>query len=178
MGMSKVEQEHLEDLLGRYPFRERFQRLLTQMQDILEALGLLEKVTINLDLLGQAVLNYFEDIDRLKSFEGINKVNEDKIYAYTTFWLLREKPIQLLTDEVAYDSIFVNEKVYTAILISKMLCEAEINPDSSNPRLMPYIKLLYYNFKYRNFTQQSLELMVSAFFCGCKFLSNKEDSDT
>ena len=64
------DREHIRYLMKNYQFEARFKSLLTQMQDILEALGILDKVTINTELLGQAVLNYFEDIDRLKNFEG------------------------------------------------------------------------------------------------------------
>ena len=68
-----------------------------------------------------------------------------------------------------YEYLYINEKVFTCMLISKMLKEAGVDPDSNNPRLMPFLKLIYYNFKFRTFTQQSLELMITAFFCGCKF---------
>lgn len=169
MGLSEKEKEHIEYLLKKYSFEKRYESLLTQIQDVLEALGILEKVRIDTDLLGQAVLNYFEDIDRLKKFEGIKRTNEDKIYSYETFWLLRDKPIQIIADDLPYEYLYINEKVFTCILISKMMREAGISPDSNNPHLLIFLKLLYYNFKFRNYTQQSIELMISAFFCGCEF---------
>lgn len=169
MDSKEKELEHIRFLMEKYDFEKRYENLLIQMQDILEGLGILDKVEINTDLLGQAVLNYFEDVDRLKEFEDIKRTNEDKIYGYETFWLLRDKPIQITDNNMSYEYLYVNEKVFTWMLISKMLKEANIDPDSSNPRLMPFLKLLYYNFKFRNFTQQSLEMMVTAFFCGCKF---------
>lgn len=169
MDSKEKELEHIRYLMETYDFEKRFKNLLTQMQDVLEGLGILDKVTINTDLLGQAILNYFEDVDRLKNFEGIDRTNEDKIYSYETFWLLRDKPIQITDSDIPYEYLYINEKVFTWMLISKMLKEAEISPDSKNPKLMPFLKLLYYNLKFRNFTQQSLEIMITAFFCGCKF---------
>lgn len=169
MDSKEKEREHILYLLNRYDFEKRYMNLLTQIQDILEGLGILDKVYINTDLLGQAVLNYFEDVDRLKEFEGIERTNEDKIYGYETFWLLRDKPIQVTDNSMPYEYLYINEKVFTCILISKMLREVKISPDSKNSRLMIFLKLLYYNFKFRNYTQQSLEMMITAFFCGCEF---------
>lgn len=163
------EREHICYLMKKYNFEKRYKNLLIQIQDVLEGLGIMDIVEINKDLLGQAVLNYFEDIDRLKEFEGIKRTNEDKIYSYETFWLLRDKPIQLKGNDIPYKYLYINEKIFTWILISKMLKKAGIGPDSKNPQLMIFLKLLYYNFKFRNFTQQSLELMITAFFCGRGF---------
>lgn len=171
MDSNEKELEHIRYLMKKYNFEKRYKNLLIQIQDVLEGLGILDKVEINTDLLGQAVLNYFEDVDRLKEFEGINRTNEDKIYGYETFWLFRDKPIQLTSNDIPYEYLYINEKVFTCILISKMLRDANISPDSKNPRLMPFLKLIYYNFKFRNFTQQSLEMMITAFFCGCNFSS-------
>lgn len=167
--MDSKDKEHIQYLMEKYDFKERYKNLLIQIQDVLEGLGILEKVTINADLLGQAVLNYFEDVDRLKEFEGINRTNEDKIYGYETFWLLRDKPIQIMDSDMPYEYLYINEKVFTWILVAKMLREAGIDPDDENQKLMSFLKLIYYNFKFRSFNQQSLELMITAFFCGCKF---------
>lgn len=71
----------------------------------------MDKVTINTDLLGQVVLNYFEDVDRLKKFEGIKRTNEDKIYGYETFWLLRDKPIQVIDSNMPNEYLYINETV-------------------------------------------------------------------
>ncbi len=169
MNPKERELEHIQYLMANYNFEERYRNLLIQIQDVLQGLGILDKVVINEDLLGQSVLNYFEDVDRLKEFEDIKRTNEDKIYGYETFWLLRDKPIQIIDSNLPYEYLFINEKVFTWMLISKMLKEACVDPDSNNPRLMPFLKLLYYNFKFRIFTQQSLEMMISAFFCGCTF---------
>ncbi len=174
MDSKEKEMEHIRYLMKNYNFEKRYENLLTQMQDVLEGLGILDKVSINTDLLGQAVLNYFEDIDRLKKFEGIERTNEDKIYGYETFWLLRDKPIQVVDSNMSDNYLYINEKVFTCILISKMLKEANIHPDSKNPRFLPFLQLLYYNFKYRNFTQQSLELTITAFFCACEFESSMQ----
>lgn len=161
--------KHFRALAAKYHIRERYENVLTQIQDVLEALGIMDKVVIDLNLLGFAILNYFEDIDRLKEFQQIERSNVDKIYSYGTFWLLREKPIQIMDKDIDSKFLHINEKVFTMVMVSKMLAEAGIGDHMENPKLLSFMELIYYNFKYRTFTQRSLELMVSAFFCGCKF---------
>jgi hypothetical protein len=41
------------------------------------------------------VLGYFSDIMRLKDFHKIERVNDLKILAYETSWLLKRKPLQI-----------------------------------------------------------------------------------
>ncbi len=166
--MSKEGQDFIQYLLDTYPVKERYTNILTQMQDILEAMGIIDDVYINTTLLGKAILDYFEDVDRLKKYEGIEHTNVDKIYGYETFWLLRRSPIQLPTEkELDAKYIHINEKVFEAIMIAKMLKEKNIKIDNCGDNLLPFMELLYYNFKYRIYTQKSLELAIKGFFCGC-----------
>jgi hypothetical protein len=39
----------------------------------------------------------------------------------------------------------------------------------NNTTMKTFQSLLFYNLKYRQVSQQSLELMIEAFFCGCDF---------
>ncbi len=165
-----MSKDYYEHLMEKYDIEDRYINLLTQIQDVLEAMGLIDLVSINEMILGKAVLSYFEDIDRLKEYEGINRANVCKIYGYETYWILRFKPINFLPEtDVSSKQLHINEKVMVTIIIAKMLEEMEISPDDSNDRLLEFMQLLFYNFKYRTFTQKSLELMINAFFCGCRF---------
>ncbi len=165
-----MSKEYYDELLEKYDIEDRYINLLTQIQDVLEAMGLLDDVYINEMLLGKAVLSYFEDIDRLKTYEGIDRTNVCKIYGYETYWILRFKPINYLhSADINTKQLHINEKVMVTIMIAKMLEEMCINPDDNNDRLLDFMQLLFYNFKYRTFTQKSLELMISAFFCGYRF---------
>lgn len=177
MDVNERKKEYFQELIQVYPFEERYRNILTQIQDILEALGVLDQVSINTDLLGQAILDYFEDIDRLKKYEDIERVNVDKIYAYETFWLLKRKPIQITSAEVRIEFLHINEKVFTFILIAKLLKEMQKGFDDTNPRMYPLIDLIYYNFKYRLYSQKTLELLISGFFCGCSFSNLEVDAN-
>lgn len=171
--MTKEEKdlEHIKYLEATYPMGERFRTILTQIQDLLEALNLMEKVRIDKRLLGEAILNYFEDIDRLKDFSEIDRANVNKIYSYEVFWILREKPIQIICDDMDVKFVHINEKICVALLFSNMLAEKNKGYDDYNADALSFMELLLYNFKYRVFSQKSLELMVSGFFCGCGFKS-------
>lgn len=161
--------EFYKYLVATYPIKERVTNILTQIQDVLEAMELMDYVNINTQVLGKAIFDYFEDIDRLKKYEGMDKINVEKIYAYETYWLIRRQPIQIVVDDIDEKYLHINEKVFTFILLAKMFRELNVDYDDTNPRLAKFIELLFYNFKYRLFTQKSLEMMISAFFCGASF---------
>ena len=137
-----------------------------QIQDVLTEMGIIDQVTINTELLGKAVVDYFEDIDRLKSFEDIPRVNVDKIYSYGMYWIMRRHPIRICDMNLDERFWYINEKVCIAILIPKLFAEMGMSMQMENPRFKGFLDLLYYNLKYRLYTQQTLELMIEAFFCG------------
>ncbi len=170
MSNTEDKKEYFKKLAEKYPIEERYKNLLTQIQDVVESLGIMEYIQINTALLGQAVLDYFEDIDRVKEYEGIDKINVDKIYAYETFWLLKRKPIQIVNEDKSFQYLHINEKVFTFILIAKLLVEMGKGYDDQNEKIFSFIELIYYNFKYRLFSQKTIELMISGFFCGCCFI--------
>lgn len=165
--------ERIRELKNSYPIEERFQNLLEQIQDTLIKMGIIDQVAINTELLGKAVIDYFEDIDRLKKFEEIDLVNVSKIYSYGTFWVLRRHPIQIIDSSIEQRFWYVNEKVCIAIMIPKMLAEMNVKMTAKNPQFRNFLDLMYYNFKYRLYSQKTLEFMVAAFFCG--YSIKKED---
>ena len=132
------------------------------MQALILALGVDDKVYIDTAVLGKAVIDYIEDIIKLEQFEGI-KANIAKVYAYTTYWLLQRKPIMITGNDTA-ETMHINEKVCTAMLISKMQKEKNIKKADNQY----YVNLLYYNFKYRLYTAKSLELAIEGYFHGCE----------
>lgn len=161
--------EFYKYLVTTYPIKERITNILIQIQDVLEAMDLMDYVKINTQVLGKAIFDYFEDVDKLKKYEGMSKINVEKIYAYEAYWLIRKHPIQIISDDIEEKHLHINEKVFTFILIAKMLSELDMSYEDRNPKLERFIGLIFYNFKYRLHTQKSLEIMISAFFCGASF---------
>ena len=82
-----------------------------------------DSCSIHPDLLWKATLDYFADIARLKSFHGHFYIQEEKIYAYSTFWHLRNHPIQITNNEMAEKYVHVNEYIFSSILLNNMATE-------------------------------------------------------
>ncbi len=154
-------------LSNKYDIAGRYKKVLDQLQTIIKQLGIADKVRVNEDLLGKVVVDYFEDIDRLKDFEEIDRICVSKIYAYETYWLMRRKPIQAESSgEDDEKWLYINELACTTMLVSKMYEEAGITAKQGMNKIKSFYHLLFYNLKYRKYTQQSLELMIEAFFLG------------
>ena len=158
---------YYSELNEKYGIVDRFRHLAKRMQDIINGCGMQDHVVLDEDLLGKALVDYFEDVDRLKKFEGMERINVSKIYAYEAYWLMRRKPIQ--TKGTSHDEkcLYINEIVCASMIVSKMFREKGIVPEAGNPDVKRFFDLLYYNLKYRQYTQKSLELAIEAFFLGC-----------
>ncbi len=145
----------------------RFSKLLTELQQYIVLLHATDYAYVNTQLLVKAIIDYFEDIEKLKLFEGMDRVNEAKIYAYEAFWLLRRRPVQIVTQSLPAEvGLYINEFIVSAMLIARMYEEAGIKRTGTNGERMRFFALLFYNFKYRYYDQKGLEVMVEAFLLG------------
>lgn len=118
------------------------------------------KAVVNKNRLHHMILNYFADIARLKEFHKIKKINIAKVYGYSAYWFLRTSPIQLTSDKVNNNQLFVNEKCISLVLWGIFM---EEHKDSiRNEILSKYLNETYYFFKYRNYNPQSIELQLTS----------------
>jgi len=120
----------------------------------------------------RAVVDFFTDVVRIKELHSIKKINKEKIISYTAYWLLKRKPLQAVKD---FDGCeFINELFVCSFITSIISRERKIdnNMKNKNPSFGNFHNMLFYNLKYRLVTQQSFELMIEAFFCGCDFPKN------
>lgn len=112
-------------------------------------------------------MSYFADIFRLKEFHELDRTNLPKVYAYEAYWILRMSPLQLING-VSDDLLWINEKFITTILISDIV--ASIDKENIDFEKYPVLKelaeLMVYNFKYRVYTAQSLEMTLKAVSVG------------
>jgi len=147
----------------------RYVYLLMMFHTFIEKYGLGDSVIVNGRMLKKTVVDYFTDIVRMKEFHDIKNTNNEKIYAYEAYWLLRRKPLQVVKPFTGCE--FVNELFITFFLISLSCKTKNIDDDKKkkNATLENFQSLLFYNLKYRLVTQQSLELMIEALFCGYDF---------
>lgn len=79
--------------------KSRHAALVTQINEFIKEQYKDTDVKLNTYLLSTAIMNYFVDINRLKEFHDTKKVNPYKVYGYMSYWLLKEKPIQVVNDE-------------------------------------------------------------------------------
>ena len=146
----------------------RYDWLYSQMNYYIEANDLLDKVRISEDILNHVVIDYFVDIKRLKDFhDQIEYTNKAKIYAYTSFWILRHKPLQLLSDDLETE-VFINEHFVSELL----RCFLFDDPDGvvilkkKEEDITEFLNTLLYYFKYRDFSAQGIEMIILAFNAG------------
>ncbi|MDR0426419.1 MAG: hypothetical protein LBH24_04515 [Clostridiales bacterium] len=129
---------------------------------VLTTMGLEDKVCVNNDLLHRFILDYFADIARLKDFhKTIKRVSVKKIVAYSVYWFLRRKPVQII-GPIDEKNIYINEKIALTVTLSTLEANGMINGDIDESFLTHF----YYHLRYRVFTPQTLEIMIDAMMRG------------
>lgn len=163
-----VKYDQLVSVVGENVIESRIQQISQEMLDFLEMNELKEVAYLHRMALTHAVMDYFSDIQRLKEYHQIDHVNEIKIKAYETFWLLKRKPLQLKTqiDDDRY--LYVNEKFLLTRLTSFLLGDDINRPiiGEKSVAFKNFLDTLYYYLKFRKCDAQSMELMLLAFKAG------------
>jgi len=143
--------------------------VLRRLHQFINVKKIAQDILVDGRMLKTAVYDYFVDIARVKDFQGIENVNTEKVYGYMAYWLLRRKPIQVVRPFAG--SEFINELFVAMFTVSNVLTEKDITIEQRrrNATFQKFQTHLYYHLKYRPVTQQSLELVIGAFFAGCDF---------
>jgi hypothetical protein len=148
----------------------RFVQILAMLNQFRKAHNITDDIAvINRSILLRAVVDYFVDLVRVKEFHKIKHTNKEKIYSYMAYWLLKRKPLQALKHFKGCE--YINELFITDYLISSVSNARGITLEekNKNPSFRTFEIMLYYNLCFRIVTQQSLELMIDAFFGGYDF---------
>ena len=141
------------------------------MKTFLETNDLLDKVKINKLLLSTAVIDYFNDVTRIKDFHiKIDKINSEKVIAYTSYWILQRAPLQVDASAALTDRKLatINERFvvqYICDYLSVRECGSHIF-SRDNLGLKNFVKFLLYYLIYRLHDAQSLEMIITAFMAG------------
>lgn len=146
----------------------RIKQISQEMLDFLKVNQLEEIAYIHEMALTHAIMDYFSDIQRLKDYQGIEYINDIKIKAYETIWLLQRKPIQLKAQLEDDKFLYVNEKFIMTRLTSFLLAENINKPIVGEERIAftNFLNTLYYYLKFRKCDAQAIELMLLAFKAG------------
>ena len=179
--MNNIHPEYVDpsDLLKEFAekndkFQERFISLLTQMESFIQTSGIDKEVRVNELMLGYTLVDYFEDVKRLKLFHRVEHISGIKIVAYTAYWLLKRKPIQVVEQDKKL--IYINERFVLSFIISYLSMEEKGNIlMRDNSGLNAFNESLFYFLKYRQLSAQSLEMIIMAFFAGQIYQEEGED---
>lgn len=157
---------------GEEKIKKRYLTLRSEIQKYIERKDYSKNANIADSVLNQVVLDYFVDIKRLKDFHEIDNVNFLKIHAYTAYWILRRKPIQIIKDnEDDVELAFVNENFVASYLLN-YLREKNDNAiilEDDRRSYFEFIKNIEYSLRYRIVTAQMIETMLEAYNAGMAF---------
>lgn len=157
---------------GKEKIEKRYETLYEYLNAFIKRYKYEGKVTIAESVLNQAVVDYFADVHRLKNFHHIEAINYLKIHAYTAYWILRRKPLQIVEDDPKdIDRAFVNEKFVASYLLQYLRGESMnvIILESERLSYYEFVKNLEYFLRYRVVTPQMLETMLEAYQAGEAF---------
>lgn len=160
--------KYILEQVGEDKFKERLNEMIHSAETYIQEAGYRNHVVCNERIMLNVLLDYFADIFRLKEFHGIDHVRTEKIFAYTSAWIVKRKPLQFIHDTDDERDIFVNERFACFLLLNECLLCGEkkfVSPENQE-KLDEYIDLLLYYLKYRECNPQVLELMIESFKMG------------
>jgi hypothetical protein len=133
-------------------------------------------------LISAAAESYFVDVERLKEFHGCKLVKDEKVLAYSIYWLLKNKPIQIVDySHFPEHRCHINEDIFSLWLTSNLskLIAKRIAPKiqiddfeakfEDSKLVIDFYNNLRYNFIYRDYTAKSILLMVEGFITAVEF---------
>jgi hypothetical protein len=168
--------------IARKVIKTRYKELIKNIQCLLVMYQVEEQCSIDYDLLWDAVIDYFEDVARMKDFHDIEHTEIVKIISYQAFWLVRNKPIQIVNNaQLPEKKRHINEAIFSYLLVNNIATELQsrIEPNiqidnfvyklMNHPLMIELRANLYYNFRYRQQSPKSLLLFVEGFMSAAEF---------
>jgi len=154
---------------GEEKVAHRYDSLMEQLNGFIQRNKYTDKVSICPGIVNQLVIDYFTDIFRLKEFHHIDLTNYIKITAYTAYWLVRRKPLQIIKDDIEdIELAFCNENFVLSYIL-RFLQQPEVNIYDEQGEYSEFVSTLSYALRYRTLTPQMLELMIEGFRGGCVY---------
>lgn len=154
--------------IGENRLHEKFVELRASINHFIEEAGYAETAECNDRILMNLLLDYFADISRNKNFHEVEWTRTEKSFAYLIYWIVRRKPIQFTRYSEEERDIYVNERLAAFLMLNEcLLCgERRVVGTENQEKLDEYINLLFYYFKYRDYSPQAIELAISSFKIG------------
>ena len=138
--------------------------------------GLSIEIYISEQLLKQTLIDAFDDLLRLKNYHPTTDPNPIKEMSYIVYWLLRHKPITLMTEEIVLNEklkdiararyLFINENFGVKLLMTaafegrreKSVCKNM--QVFANKQLKYFQRFLLYYLVYRLDSPKSIEAIL------------------
>lgn len=155
------------DYFTEKKIKSRYVWVYDLMQKYIETEKLQESVSISDDVLNHVIIDYYVDIYRLKEFQNIETTHDSKIYAYLIYWIIRHKPLQILSENMEKYA-FINE-MFSAELLKSYLFKNPANvpiANMSKETMNNFVETLLYYFKYRDYSAKSIEMIILSFEAG------------
>lgn len=166
-------QELSEYIKKNNKYKDRYESLLTDMNNFLNKNGLDEWAHVNEVILAYALIDYFEDVKRLKNFHNVDHINAIKIVSYVSYWLIRRKPIQILDNQK--ELVDINERFVLAYIIGFLNNSKGSLLDRHELGIESFKESLLYFLKFRFIKANTLEIMLIAFFAGQIYQEDTRD---
>ena len=166
---SNYDYEEIIEHFGKEKVMERYNTLEENIGYFIERSDFKKNVLVSYSLLNQAVIDYFADIYRLKVFHHIDKINFIKVHAYSAYWLLRRKPIQIVKDnDEDVELAFINENFVASYLMQFLRGEHKGVVIKKDDRLDydEFVSNLKYVLRYRLITPQTIETILESYNAG------------
>jgi len=162
------------NVLTRYTekFKKRFSALHDEMFQFIKGVDE-ESLLLDDMLLSYALLDYFEDIERLKLYHHLEHINAIKIASHLAFWLIKRKPIQVKRPNIRY--IDINERFVLMYLLDFLSDEDDLLLDREFSGIKSFSETLFFTLKYRLLSPDILELAIISFFAGRIYQSKDKD---
>lgn len=171
--------ELLDEYVERSPkLRKHYDGLMQMMQIFVSSMGYSDGKDVRIDpmSLGYVLIDYFEDVRRLKEFHKCNHINSIKIIAYLSYWLVKRKVISPLRNDK--DLLYLNE-LFVVSMIGTFLSSTDKPSviEEKKEGLNSFRETLFYYLKYRVHDAHDMEMIITAFFAGRIYQSENDLSD-
>jgi len=169
------------------------------LQALIQYFGMDGYCAVHPELLWWALMDYFKEIEYLKKRHNHTYTQIEKIYAYELFWYLRNHVIQItdskkqMQDQLTREfpnRLFVNEYILSFWVMNSICTDMmrdiafHIQHDAflkidnfvdcfgNDETIVSFREKLFYTFRCRTYTQESLLLILEAFKTGVEFMYN------
>lgn len=137
------------------------------------------KVNLNLQVMRQALIDAFDDLNRLKEYHDTKYPNPIKIMAYYVYWIVKRKPITIINEDILLDArlsgtkksklLFCNEHYCIQLILDAIFprlsknCANKKIHTYAEAQLIKFKRYMLYYLTYRLESPKSLEaIMLSA----------------